>query len=120
MSNTCKDCESFRTIGFCTTRDNYTYEEDNACSEFEGNELYTRKTVFDQITASPEVLAPEFVYKKGQKMIRESKDYDGWNVHKISTQDIWKSTITHESYKTKPEAIAATVAKLKEVDNGGQ
>jgi hypothetical protein len=72
--------------------------------------------MFDLITTSIEVLAERFVYKKGQKLIRESKDYDGWIVSKISIQDIWKSTITHESYKTKAEAIAATVERLKEVE----
>ena len=77
-------------------------------------------TVFHQITASPEVLAEKFVYKAGQKLTKKSKYYDGWNVSEISTQDIWKSTITHESYKTEAEAIAATLARLKEVcdENG--
>ena len=97
MSDTCKDCENFRTIGFCTTRDNYTNEEDTACSEFEGHELYTQKTLFDRLTASPEVLAPKLVY--------------------VSLFNAcWYSTLTGDvMYKSREEAEAATVEKLKEI-----
>lgn len=76
-----------------------------------------KQTVFDRISASPEVLAEKLVYIEGLKMTSKSKYYDGWTTHEIIPQDIWKSTITHESYKTKSEAIAATVAKLKEVSD---
>lgn len=52
-------------------------------------------TVFDQITASPEVLAEDMVYEIGA---------------------MWASTLivdtTFDSYE---EAVAATVAKLKEI-----
>ena len=58
-------------------------------------------TVFKTITSSPEVLAEKLVveYRHGVK------DY------------AYYSTVTCELYNTKAEAIAATVAKLKEVAN---
>ena len=59
-----------------------------------------KKTIFDQITASPEVLAPEFV---GMMYNRVWGDYLNY------------SMLTGEWYETHAEAIAATVAKLKEV-----
>lgn len=61
-----------------------------------------RRTVFARITASPEVLAEKLVYKAlavGNNRV---------------TYSCWKSTITEESYRTKEEAVSATVAKLKE------
>ena len=63
-----------------------------------------RRTVFARITPSPEVLAEKLVY-----LVRDS--YNGAaNYH-------WRSTIIDKAWKTKPEAIAATVAKLKGVCN---
>lgn len=65
-----------------------------------------KKTVFQKITASPEVLAPKLVYSFAC--------YDRMGVY-------WKSTIVDDvgvDWPTKPEAIAATVARLKEVENG--
>lgn len=54
-------------------------------------------SVFDRITESPEVLAEKLVY----------------------CDVYYKSTIIPgESWEYEQEAIAATVAKLKEVDNG--
>jgi hypothetical protein len=57
---------------------------------------WQRKTVFDRITASPEVLAEDLVYESGA---------------------MWMSTlITDATFDTLEEAIAATVEKLKEVE----
>lgn len=59
-----------------------------------------KKTVFQKITASPEVLAEKFVYCE--------ETLPGW--------DIWCSLLLgNVGYATKREAIAATVARLKEV-----
>jgi hypothetical protein len=63
----------------------------------------SKPTIFDRITASPEVLAPHFVFLKAVI------------VTNINPQQQWISTLTVEVYPTKQEAIAATVAKLKEV-----
>lgn len=61
-----------------------------------------KKTVFQKITSSPEVLAEKLVY-----LVIDS--YNGAaNYH-------WRSTIIDKAWKTKQEAIAATVARLREV-----
>lgn len=58
-----------------------------------------KPTVFQRITASPEVLAKEFC----EEMF--SCFDNGFR---------WFSMLTGEFYNSKPEAIAATVEKLKE------
>lgn len=65
----------------------------------------SKKTVFQKITSSPEVLAPLFVFLKALL------------VTNTNPQQQWISTLTGEFYPTKKAAIAATVAKLKEVCN---
>lgn len=71
---------------------------------FENCHCFLPKILFDRITASPEVLAPKLVY---WTLI----EYDG----KIHTH--WMSTITGEViYDSEQEAIAATVARLKEAE----
>lgn len=68
--------------------------------KFGFNALPCKQTVFDRITASPEVLAPKFVYCKKT----------------LTDGDIWYSLLLGEiGYSAEPEAIAATVARLKEV-----
>jgi hypothetical protein len=67
------------------------------------NDTIPKPTVFDRITASPEVLAEKLVYRTIEIAVNRV------------TYSCWKSTITEEAYRTKAEAIAATVAKLKEV-----
>jgi hypothetical protein len=58
-------------------------------------------TLFDRITESPEVLAPYFVEKQP----------DQWGDDDYA----YYSYLTKEWYATEDKAIAATVAKLKEV-----
>ena len=57
-------------------------------------------TVFDRITASPKVLAEKFVYS-----VAFDYCYEEW----------YSTLFPDKDFGTKPEAIAATVAKLKEV-----
>lgn len=74
-----------------------------ACGHLGEEPEFIITTVFETITASPEVLAEKLVYKTICVAVNRV------------TYSCWKSTITDESYRTKEEAIAATVAKLKEV-----
>lgn len=60
-----------------------------------------KPTIFHQITASPEVLAPNFVYFAMED--EEGRDYWG------------SSLLDGQFWKTEKEAFAATVKKLKEV-----
>lgn len=72
-------------------------------------------SLFYEITRSPEVLAPHFVYR-----------YQG-NYPAVTTIDgrevelWWRSMICKERYyETKTEALAATVAKLKSIAEKGE
>ena len=100
MSKKCPLCGKRSFIPFQMGSSGYfdIYKCKICGSEF----LYTQLceiTVFDQITASPETLAGKLVY------------------HGVTTWDdeFYASTICDEIYKTRAEAIAATLAKLKEV-----
>ena len=64
-------------------------------------QVQMKQTVFDRITASPEVLAPYLVSD------------DEWGFHSSITDEGEREDIG--AYDTEEEAIAATVAKLKEV-----
>ena len=82
-------------------------ENDWACEDFEPQ----GKTVFDRITASPEVLAEKLVYQRNCKMIHQNDKctIEYWTFS-------WKSSVIKgQSFETKEQAIAATVARLKEV-----
>ncbi len=59
-------------------------------------------TVFEKITASPEVLAEKLVYH-----VKEKAD--------SGTYNYWRSTISCNVWLKKSEALTATMEKLKEV-----
>ena len=61
-------------------------------------------TVFQEITASPEVLAEKLVYPTAY--------VEPHYTHLITR---WHSTVTEGEWETKPEAITATRWKLNEV-----
>ena len=99
MNNkTCGECRNyFKCDSAC--------EHDYACADFKRQ----GKTVFDRITASPEVLAEEMVFLKAVIYSFNAKD----NTNYVEQ---WISTVCNDVYPSKPEAIAASVAKLKEVE----
>jgi hypothetical protein len=71
------------------------------------NQESPHPTLFDRITASPEVLAPKFVH-------HVTSFLDGLDKPK----KIWYSTLIHgRSFASETEAKRATVARLKEVYN---
>lgn len=80
---------------------NDCFVADMAMATALGKWAKSKQTLFDRITASPEVLAPEFV---GMMYNRVCGDYLNY------------SMLTGEWYATHAEAIAATVARLKEVE----
>lgn len=97
MSDTkyCKDCKNTN----CPEgRVNCKYPDAIACAFYRD----TPQTVFETLTASPEALATEFV----------EKTYD-----RIEDEYRYYSMLTGDFYDTEAEAISATVAKLKDVDN---
>lgn len=75
------------------------------CKYFAKVADFPEQTVFDKITASPEVLAEKLVYRE---LITEEDD--GY-VYR------WRSTILpNDFWYNDARAIAATVARLKEVE----
>lgn len=96
MCSECKMCDGDR----CNYFDNDSDRESTiACILFEPK----HSTIFDRITSSPEVLAEEFVEMMYDRVAGDYRYY---------------SVLTGEFYNNRDEAIAATVAKLKEVNNG--
>ena len=71
-----------------------------ACEYFDLVEKFPEQTVFDRIVQSEETLADKMVY------------------HGVTSWDdeFYASTICDEVFKTRAEAFAATVARLKEVE----
>lgn len=101
MSNRiCQKCKSTNVVED-GTYGGTTYYRCETCHHLGEKDDFPEMTVFDRITASPEVLAPEFVYCE--------EVFPGW--------DTWCSLLLgNVGYRTKQEAIAATVARLKEVE----
>jgi hypothetical protein len=100
MSDTyCRDCRACKYIdgkAWCACRAKDISDVDPKCDCFRRK----RPTLFDRITASPEVLAEEFVEMMYDRVAGDYRYY---------------SMLTGEFYNSREEAIAATVAKLKEV-----
>ena len=99
MSKKCGECSNFdRSLSKCNkVQDDSIRETDTViCCPF--YELRPH-TIFDRITASPEVLAENSIY------FRVSRDGEHYTY-----SSPWIDTV----HETKAEAIAATVAKLKE------
>lgn len=117
MSNCCIDCEHYR-IGICGLRNIYPYPPDRInCDKFAPNAVKSvvlqdskwriidkkKPTLFDRITASPDMLATKFI----------GLMFD----HRFTSKYRYYSMLTVEFYDSESEAFAATMAKLKEVYN---
>jgi hypothetical protein len=85
-----------------------TYYRCENCQDWGEKDQFPEITVFHRITASPEVLAEKLVYSFN--LYRNTSDGRVKQKH-------WSSSLTEDyAFKTKAEAIAATVEKLKEVE----
>ena len=116
MSNRiCGKCKSHKVADLGSYAGSTFYKCED-CEQVGMRDKFPEMTLFDRINASPEVLAEKLVYRRNCKIIHQDDK---------STMEYWtyswkSSVITGQSFETKPEAIAATVAKLKEVYNGQQ
>lgn len=99
----CGKCRSRKVVDAGSYAGSSFYKCED-CGQLGMCEKFPKMTIFHQITASPEVLAPHFVFLKALF------------VTNINPQQQWISTLTEEVYPTKAEAIAATVERLKEVE----
>ena len=96
MKNKCYECRNYLGCGYDA--------ETQACKNFMPK---GKTTVFDRLISSPEGLAEKLVYDWGHLC------------HNGDVKIYWKSTILPDTvFGSKYEAIAATVAKLKEVCDG--
>lgn len=102
MSKKCPKCGNKEII---IDKHEFAYCTD--CEMYDLMELFPEQSVFDQITASPEVLAPQFLY-------HVTSFLDGLDKPK----KIWYSTLIQgRAFASETEAKRATVARLKEVCN---
>ena len=100
----CKNCKSI-AVEYEDYVGGTSYYRCKTCGMRGDKDKFTQVTLFNRITASPEVLAP--------LLVREYWMADGPHIVKM-----WVSKIVPDhKYKTEPEAISVTVAKLKEVHN---
>lgn len=100
----CKHCKDSKAMGVCEQQKLCLCPEElPACSKFEPKQ----QTVFNRIAASPEVLAEKLVYWCLEEEFGECIG-------------VYRSTLfddtTDQYWYTEREAIAATVARLKEVE----
>ena len=96
--NACSDCRFYLTCESAVS----------GCPACGGFLPVIRRTLFDHITASPEVLAEEFV-----------ETYTRWGEDGY-LETLWRPNFRELSgilFDTKEEAIAATLAKLKEIED---
>lgn len=93
----CGKCKSAKVVDLPSYAGSSFYKCET-CGQMGMQEKFPEITVFHRITASPEVLAKELV----------TLDCD-------SLWFAWVGIGRREAFSTRDEAIAATVAKLKEV-----
>ena len=98
MSKVCRNCGSIRVVDAPSGDVSICLACESFFNAVDGK---SKSNYFEHITASPEVLAKKLVY-----LVRDS--YNG------AANYYWRSTVVDDAWKTKTEAIVATVAKLKE------
>lgn len=104
----CADCRWYNYDNEVCLKDGYSVFNPDANDPCE---YADNMTIFDRITASPDVLAKKLVYEKSVRLICA-----GYGCDRYEYEWYWYSTIIPDAkFDTRPEAIAATVAKLKEI-----
>lgn len=96
----CKNCKSI-SVEYEDYCGGTSYYRCKTCGQWGDKDKFTQPTVFDRLTASPEVLAEEFVEMMYDRVAGDYRYY---------------SMLTGEFYNSREEAIAATVEKLNEVE----
>lgn len=112
MSKKCPWCK----VNVYLTELKHWYKCPECQTEFPERAFPKEITLFDRITASPEVLAKKLVNKTAIRTSETVYDHRGRGIGvKYYIEEVWKSTITEDTYISETEAIAATLARLKEV-----
>ena len=85
-----------------------TYYYCENCQDLGDKDRFPEMTIFHKLTASPEVLAPEFIFKQWHA-------FDGkWEWFSLLLMD--GDELNSPWFKSYEEAIAAMVARLKVVE----
>ena len=100
MSKKCPFCGSIRIVENLKGGTSICLACESFFNKIDGK---SKQTIFDRIAASPEVLAEKLVYRTGTSNSAGLKMFG------------YRSTIVSGFWVEKVGAIAATVAKLKEV-----
>lgn len=79
------------------------------CLECKQSFCYPPKTLFEHITESPEVLAEKLVYCVPVPLFEPGAGFERWYT-------VFSPFNVQKYFRTKEEAIATAVAKLKEVE----
>ena len=104
----CNICGSDHIVEY-DYRGGTIFAECEMCNAHGDTAVFTHyENVFDTITTSPEVLAEKFVYLKGERIWRRRR-------RESVICRVWASLLTGDEYKSKAEAVVATIEKLKEV-----
>jgi hypothetical protein len=104
MSNRiCGKCGSHKVVDAGSYAGSYFFKCET-CGQSGMREEFPEMTLFHQITASPEVLAESVVHTYEMAI--------GGSMFRV----YWTSPFVDNLYLDKAEAIAATVARLKEVE----
>jgi hypothetical protein len=102
----CKDCKSTDVTAYTPNMFGDSRHRCNSCGKIGVTANFVEPTLFNRITQSPEVLAEEFV-----------EPYTRWGEDGY-LETLWRSNFRELSgmlFDTKEEALAETVARLKEV-----
>lgn len=104
MIKKCPDCKSTDVTEYTPGMFGDSRHRCNSCGAISSTDDFVEPTVFDQITASPEVLAPNFVVEVITEYLT-AKFVTGYR----------STIIPGKVWELKEEAHSATLEKLKEV-----
>ena len=100
----CKDCKSTDVTVYTPGIFGDSRHRCNSCGKISFTADFVEPTLFDSVTASPDVLADKLVYDWGHLC------------HNGDVKIYWKSTILPDAvFYSKYEAIAATLEELNKV-----
>jgi hypothetical protein len=109
----CQNCKSI-AVEYEDYVGGTSYYRCKTCGMRGNEDKFTQVTLFDRITASLEVLAEKLVYVIKQLFTISGTSRENPGGYEVKTK--WFSTIVDGEFDSKSAAIAATLARLKEVE----
>ena len=109
----CKTCGNV-TVADAGYYAGSSFYQCETCGRRGMSDIFPQATVFHKLTASPEVLAEKLVYVIKQLFTISGTSRGNLGEYEVKTK--WFSTIVDGDFDSEPEAIAATLKKLNEVE----